>query len=460
MCKKRNTQQFSRGADMKKNISISVAILLVAGVISAMPFVSGLLMEKTLRRVVDALNARHAATGSGYSVTIIDYERGYGTSDIIWKLNLGALKSVCSIEEIILKDHAEHGFTGVVSTTRLNSNPWYAYFVAENLLGRDPVHITTRYGLLGSVENTFALDTFMIPADNDTIDVKAGSIVTTTDRTLATFISVGNWGGLSGGDRLSIGPMSMDSNLTRISTFIWDGAVNFSLAGMHARLQKKHFQIESLAGSYTIDSSGDHKIVSTKTRFAVDGMRSDKINVKNASVQVAVNGMDAGGYTSLMRLCAANLFDTLSEKKAAPDRGGNVANTSMNKKMAASNLRALAACEDLLKKGLEIRISDLHIELDEGKIEGGVALRLLQDMSFMQFAPVINQPCILLDIFHLESALTFPAALAVGNPKLTRPLYPGMQTGLFVQKGDHLSHQAKTVDGKLMLNGNEVFLAR
>lgn len=76
----------------------------------------------------------------------------------------------------------------------------------------------------------------------------------------------------------------------------------------------------------------------------------------------------------------------------------------------------------------------------------------------MQFTPIISQPEQLFDIFYLKSNLSLPVALVGENPKLLTPVYPGMQTGLFVKKGDHLVHQAETVKGKLMLNNEAVLL--
>ena len=442
---------------MKK--AIAVASILVIGIIAAIPFASGLIMEKTVRQAVEAMNAMNASSGADYSLKIIHYDRGYRTSDIIWKINLGSLRAICPIEEIIFRDHAEHGITGVVSTTSLNNNPWYAYFVADNLLGRDPVRITTHFGFGGGIESTLDLDAFMIPVGDDTIDVKAGRIVTQTDRALKTFISSGTWAGLSAGDNLSIGALSLDSNLTRFSTFIWDGTASFALEDLQARMAIDHLHIESVEGGYSIGNTDNRTMVSAEARLSIDGLRSNKRNVDSASVHIDMNGLEADGYASFLRLYTQNMTQLLGNLQP-PDEGPLVTQAAMSNKGPAPNLRFLAACENLLKAGLELNISNLHVELDDGIIEGGAALRLLQDVSLMQFPLFINQPGLLLDMLNLESLFKLPSQWVDANPRLTIPLYPGMQTGLFVQQGDDLIHQAKTVDGRLMLNGKEVFLAK
>jgi len=42
---------------------------------------------------------------------------------------------------------------------------------------------------------------------------------------------------------------------------------------------------------------------------------------------------------------------------------------------------------------------------------------------------------------------------------MVTPLYPGMQTGLFVKDGGNLVHAAETIDGKLIVNDQEVILS-
>jgi hypothetical protein len=123
-----------------------------------------------------------------------------------------------------------------------------------------------------------------------------------------------------------------------------------------------------------------------------------------------------------------------------------------------AGMQMMGVYEKLLKKDLEIRISDLHLEHATGKIDGDVTLRLLQDMTLAQFAPALYQPHLLLDVLYLESDVSLPAQLVGENPNLLSPLFPGMQTGIFIKDGDKLSHKAQTKDGMLILNGEELNL--
>jgi hypothetical protein len=123
-------------------------------------------------------------------------------------------------------------------------------------------------------------------------------------------------------------------------------------------------------------------------------------------------------------------------------------------------MQAIAAFEKLLQAGFEMEISDVNIKLPEGDFHGAIKIGLLRDMTLMQFAPVVGQPQLILDILYLKSDVALPAQFAENTPRLTSPLFSGMQGGLFVQDGSYLRHQAETSDGKLFLNGNEVDLTR
>lgn len=441
---------------MKKAI-VAMVVLVFAGV-ACIPFASGLIMEKTVRQAFTDLNDMYADTGTGYRLEVIDYNRGYLTSDIEWKVDLGALKAIYPIEEVIFKDTAKHGFAGVVSTTNLRKNPWYATFVAEKLQGRDPVHITTRYGLSGSIESMIALDPFSIVVDNETIDVQAANLVTKTDGALKHFTSSGDWGGLSAGETLSIGKLSLESALTRFSTFIWNGDFSFAMRDVDLREKGNSFEMKEMKGSYLLGLNEDRSKMNGQALFSIDGMKTDQQTVDSASVRLATNGLDVEGYETFMQMYTQNMGQVLGSM-AAMDGNGEAVGEAMKKQMAAVGLQMIAAYEKLLKQGLEFRVSDLNVKLDDKEIKGDMTLRLLKDMTFMQFAPIVSQPELLFDIFYLKSNLSMPAHLVGENPKLVTPLFPGMQTGLFVRNGDDLVHQAETIDGKLMVNDREVMLS-
>ena len=439
-----------------KKIIVPVVLLIIAAVFS-IPFVGGLLMQRSVRSTFENFNRFYADNGINYTFEIVNYDRHYLTSDIEWKIDLGAFKSLYHIEEIVFKDHAKHGFNGVVSTTSLEENPWYADFVAKKLNGRDPIHISTQYGLLGNVEFTFKLDPFVLPTEGEKIDVKEGRMVVAADRKLENFTTSGDWQGLKAGEKIVFGKTSMASKLKRFSPYIWDGDIHFEVAHVNVKDQNGSFELKGLKGKYLLKVNDDQTTTGWDTQLSIGGINTPRMLVDNSSIHFAVNGINIEGYEAFMKLYIQNISHVLGNVSAL-DKNPKATEEVLKRQMATMGFQLMGAYEKLLKKGLEIKVSDLNVKLAAGEINGGMTLRLLKDMTFMQFTPIISQPEQLFDIFYLKSNLSLPVALVGENPKLLTPVYPGMQTGLFVKKGDHLVHQAETVKGKLMLNNEAVLL--
>ena len=442
---------------MRKTIATVMVILVI--VMASIPLVSGMLMERTVRNAFQDINAIYADIGTGYSLEIINYNRRYLTSDIVWKMDLGALKTLYHIDEVVFKDHAKHGFDGVVSTTSLEKNPWFATFVDETLQGRNPVHITTKYGFLGDIETTVALDAFSFDVDEEKIDVKPGKTVLVTDHKLKHFNTSGNWQGLTMGETLSIGKASMASKLEMLSTYTWDGDISFAIQNLNVQEKEKQFEIKGLTGKYFLNANDDRSALSGEVRVSIDALKSKNVTVDDASVRFTAKGLNASGYEEFMKMYTQTVsafLDTMASFEMDSEKSEEI----INQQMASIGFQMVAAYEKLLKQGLEFQISDLHVNLPDGDITGDITMRLLKDMTFMQFVPLVAQPELLLDIFYLKSYFSIPVSIAGGNPKMLAPTYPGMQTGLFVKRGANLVHRAETIDGRLVVNNEEVVLRR
>ena len=439
-----------------KKIIVPVVLLIIVAVIS-IPFVSGLIMERSIRSTFENINRFYADNGINYTFEIVNYDRHYLSSDIDWKIDLGVFKSLYHIEEIVFEDHAKHGFNGVVSTTSLKKNPWYADFVAKKLHGRDPIHISTQYGLLGNVESTVKLDPFVLLTEGEKIDVKEGRMKVAADRKFEDFTTSGNWQGLMAGEKIVFGKTSMASKLKRFSPYIWDGDIDFEVARVNVQDRNEPFELKGLKGKYLLKVSNDRTTTGWDTQLSIGGINTPKMSVDNSSIHFAINGINIEGYEAFMELYLQNISHML-DNVSTLDKNPKATEEVLKRQMTTMGFQLMGAYEKLLKKGLEIKISDLNVKLADGEINGGLELRLLKDMTFMQFAPIMSQPEQLLDIFYLKSNLSLPVNLVGENPKLLTPVYPGMQTGLFVIKGANLVHQAETVGGKFVLNSKAVLL--
>ena len=196
-------------------------------------------------------------------------------------------------------------------------------------------------------------------------------------------------------------------------------------------------------------------MLSTGGEIKIDNLVADNESIKDTFVRLDVNNIDAQGYEEFMKLYTQTVHAVLDDINAAEENPEKMKKV-MEGQMAATGIQMMTAYEKFLRKGLEIKISDFHAQLPAGKVTGNIELILNQDVTFLQLAPIALQPKLALAIFSLQSDFRFPADLATDKTKLISPLFPGMQTGLFVEEGKHMVHRAETQNGKLLLNGTEV----
>ncbi|MBC2703672.1 DUF945 family protein [Desulfobacula sp.] len=440
---------------MKKIIITVVLIIIFAG--AGTPIFSGLMMERIVKRSFGDINQMHADTGSDVSVEISQYDRGFTSSQIEWKIRLGTLKAFYGVEEIVFVDRADHRFTNVVSKTSLEKNKWFTDFVNDKLDGKNPLDIKTEYKLSGNIESTLTLDAFSFKDGNDVIEIKPGLMFVSLGKGVNNILSEMTWAGCLIPGKIRMENLSFNSKMEKISTYIWDGKLSFAVEDIKADDGKEGFGFSNLKCDHTLDYNKEEHSLSIRMGYGIDSITSGKNTINDAFVRIGLNRMDAGGYEDFMAVYSQGINDIMEEIAASQQHPDKI-KKAVEKQMADSGLQMVGVYEKLLKKGFEIQISDLRAQLPQGKIKGDVTLSLKKDMTMLQFIPIMMQPAAALDIFLLKSDVSLPYKLVGDNQMLLVPVYPGMQTGLFIKDGDNLIHKAETKDGKLLLNGKEVLL--
>lgn len=439
---------------MKKIIIGIVFLIVIAGV--GAPFFNGLVMENIIRESSSNLNTMYSDTGSGVSVEILNYDRNYASTEIEWKINLGNLKEVYGVDEIIFIDRATHGFTGIVSETSLEKNIWFRDFVNDKLDGKNPLAITTEYSLSGQINSTIALEAFSLPVEDEVVEIKAGKALFACEEDFKKFSSEVSWAGLSVAEKMQVDGISITSDFKKLSTYLWDGAFFLgiekgNIAGAEA------FDLTNLKIDYSLDVDEDENRLSVVTSIGFDNMSAGLEKIDNAFVRIGSVNMDIQGFEEFVKLYT-EMANTVLRDVASVENDSEQARTVIQEKLIQTRFQFIAAYEKLLKRGLEFQISDLYAQLPMGEVKGDLVLSLNKDMTLAQFIPLMQQPKLVLDILSLQSNFTLPVELAGGNPMLLTPIFPGMTTGLFVQDNGNLTHQAETIEGKLFLNGQEVRL--
>lgn len=437
---------------MKKKLIIAVWLVLV--LVAVIPFFSGIIMERIVKKSVEDFNLLYGGTPIGYSCEIVSYDRGYFATDLVMKLDMGILKDVYDIEPVIFKEHARHGYLGVASTTSLDENDWYDSFVKDRVQGQDPIHIKTYYSLFGDIETTIILDEFSTSIKDEDLHFKRGEFVIECDRTLQSFKVSTDWQGLNIGEKVSLGKVSGISDMEMVSNFIWDGNSDIDVKSLKVTDKNANFEISDLKMESSRDVDRDNNTMASDVHITINSIQSKSKKIDGASVSLRSKGVKLDVFEEFMNLYL-ELVSQMMSNVNVNDAGKENAE-ELRRQMTQMGLKMIGVYEKLLKEGLEIQVSDLQFKLPEGEVKGGLTLRLLKDMTFAQFMPVINEPQILLDIFYLESSISLPVELVGENQRMLEPVFPEMQTGLFIKEGDYLVSRMETKDGNLYLNGNVV----
>jgi uncharacterized protein YdgA (DUF945 family) len=436
---------------MKKLIVIIVLIIVIA---AGLPFLNGILMESYAKKAVENLNLMQANNPFGYSVEIVNYERGYSSTDLELKVNTGVLKDIYGIDSVIITEHAKHGYMGVSSTGSLMGNEWYSSLIKDRLQGRDPLHIETNYSIFGGITSDLTLDDFSAGMEDKNIHIKQAEIEIESDRSLQNYVISGTWQGMDIDQKFSVNEVSMKMDMEMITGSLWDGDMSVDIKNVDVIDKGTEAKISGLKMQTASDVDIDSNSLGFGVDYNIKSIRSKDKNIEDASVHLSVKGLKIDALEEFRK----TYFEMLSQvmPRIASRDHGRLNEDQMKKEMALISLKLAASYEKLLKEGLEIKVSNAHVKLPQGDVDGSVTMRLLKDMTFAQFLPGINKPEDLLDVLYLKTDIRLPVELVGKNPSLLQPPVPEMKTGIFIKDGDYLVNKMETEDGKLILNGDPV----
>ena len=275
---------------MKQALAILILILSICAI--SAPFINGLLMEKVVKQSLQDLGNIYANSGSDISIQVVDYQRGYATSEIEWKINLGSMKSLYKIDEIVFTDHARHGLTGIVSQTSLMKNDWYQNFVNNKLNGTDPLSITTAYRLSGDVSATILLDKFSLQENGQTVNVQPAKVVVEGDSGMKNIRIDSDFAGLTAPGKIDLKDLSLTARLEKISTYIWDGDISMRLGSSSAVDKKGTFEISNMLTDYKIAYDKTKKSLNIGIDYGADKLALGDQGIGRTQLHFGVNNLD------------------------------------------------------------------------------------------------------------------------------------------------------------------------
>lgn len=440
-----------------KKIAIG-AVLILAIAACCMPFVNGFAMEKGFKRYLGELNRLYADSGTKASATLVRYERGLFSTEIEWRINLGDLQAFYGIEDVILVENAQHGFTGVTSRSSLEKNGWYLNFVKEKLGGNEPLSLVTTYSIAGDILATLDIRQFAFAVEDVTVEVAPGSMQLRTDLQLDEFVLSGSWGGAGVQDVAAISNLGFNSEITKISSYIWKGDTELKVGAITVEDQLQKVVMNDLKAEYGIDYDPEQNTLNVEAVYGVAGITDGMEKIENASVTIGAKGVDGAAYEEAMRVyieLAGKLFNDISAAGDDPKELERV----LQAMLMNHGLQLVAVYEKFLKAGLELYVRDFEADLSAGEVRGGIDLKMVKDLTMAQLLPMMNDPEMIFEYLEYSSDFEMPSELATNSTKLLRPVLPGMSKGVFVEEGSKLVHHAEVRDMKLYLNGEQVNLS-
>jgi uncharacterized protein YdgA (DUF945 family) len=442
---------------MKKGI-FWVAFVIVLTVIG-MPVLNGMILEKRVRQSFEDMNPGTGPSGSGTRFEILSYDRRFFSSEIQWRIVSQALEKSWGIHDILFLDRVRHGFAGASTTTSLEKNPWVMDMVDKKLNGKNPLTLKTEINLLGRMESRLVLEAVSYRDTEGIIEIRPGRASLSMDWGKDRWVSKIDFEGLDLAGKIRLDGFSWQSDLGRVSGNIRAGRASFFLKEFRSSDPGKTTTLSNAVFDYELVYHPKEVSVSINTQGCLDAFQSGGEEIKNAAAGFHIRHMDAGGYEDLLaffRDGAAEIMNSGPSNRQDMD----AVRRAMEKQAADKGFEWVGICEKLLKKGLEIEVSDLKAQVPEGKIEADARIRLENDLPLSGILSFLMDPSNLLAYISMESYIILPKRRDPNGRMLLSPMFSGMPTGLFIMEKDLLLHRAETREGKLFLNHKEVIFNR
>ena len=440
---------------MKKLLIVLICLAMVCA--AGLPIANGIIMERTIKSAVAENNIKTAKAGTNLKIEILEYDRGIYSSRVKWRIeNPQGVSS--DMGQLVLETQGKHGLFSVNASTSLQENPGYVEWMTTHLNGKDPLSIQTCFSIAGTMDSTLKMNAFSIEDKGKKIDFHALNLNISMGKNLKTMDAKCEWEGLSQGNEVVMGPVTFTSDLSQLTDMIWVGQNTVSLMQLNINDGRSApLNLSGLTINFETRASEDKKTLTMTMDFHLDRIELGDKPLSDWTATLKVKQIDTAALEQAITLYSKMMTQAGQQFEKSGAYPGDFQRI-LKESMARNTPQLLLILKDLLKKDLGMEISGLDIDLPEGKITGNLDLNLKKDLDPSNIFVFAMQPDMLFSFFNLDAQLSLPYALGGGIPTLTRPLLPGMATGLFIVKADALSLDMHIRDEHLFLNGNPVIL--
>ena len=441
---------------MKKLLIVLIYLVVVCG--AGLPIVNGIIMERTIKSAVVKNNTNAATAGTNLKIEILKYDRGLFSSRVTWRIENPQGVPGGDMGQLVLETQGRHGLFSVNAHTNLQENPWYLEWMNTHLDGKDPLSIQTRFSIAGTMDSTLQTNAFSIEDKGKKIDFHALNLNISMEKNFKTMDATCKWEGLSQGNEVILGPVTFTSDLYQLTDMLWAGKNTVSLTQLKINDGKSDpLDLSGLAINFDTRASEDKKSMTMTMDFHLDRIEMGGKPLSDWTATLKLKQIDTAAFEQGIILYSKMMTQAGQQLERTGSDPGDFQKI-LKASMARNTPQLMLILKDLLKKDLGMEITNLDIDLPEGKIIGNLDLNLKKDLDPSNIFVFAMQPDMLFSFFNLDAQLGIPYALGGGIPTLTRPLFPGMATGLFVVKDDTLSLDMHIRDEQLFLNGNQVIL--
>lgn len=419
-----------------KKIIIVVGIL-VAFLLAGMPFITGLVTEKTLKNAVVTINQRQEQNGLS---EITEIDRGYLNSKYKFRWTPPVLPA--EIEDVIGSNieytcDAKHGMTSVNYQCQLGTLEAYTEFVNSYLSGKDPLSINGKVSIFGNVSQTITLDEFTVVEEGETLLVRAGELIIDTDVEFQHYDVEGEFGGLlikAPESNVNIGNVTIGGDIRAEEDGLHTGVLKLGLAKVESdEVNMKGMSINASSQASLENIDFDY-LISVDQLNIVEAL--EEIELDNLKVHFIGNGLD--------RQAVAEMNKQFSE---LANQGSEIEPQQM--------AVLLPLMESLLKKDLSLWF-DMEADYQKQPFKTDLTMTLLEKITLAELSVVAYDPESLLDKMQASMNVVMPNTIIDKAPLLQQklpssPLYKpvsgGYQSSIVLQKdniklnGESLSFQ-------------------
>lgn len=433
---------------MKKLI---VFVVLLALVLLGLPYLTGRVAESVSMQMADEISKTPLETGR---LELRDYQRGFFSTDTKVEWHVPFAQQALFDKKVIFDCHGSHGLLKYAFECQAENLSAYSEFVATKLGGVDPVKLSGSVSIFGNASQRIELSPFSFEDKGATIDVQAGELQVSADKSLSNFDMTGEFAGMTvtgeeGGMNIEPMALSGDFGLNQHELLIGDFVLTMQGLAVDSQDDGLLLMEELKVSTETLENGDDLEmsyVVEMDSLALHDPADPEPLELTDMQMDFNLQGLNMvefAQFSNYMREVAA------AAQESAGDESDDESDANAQANQNAQMLSLLPELEDLLTKGLAMDMS-LDAGHDGDTTTGKLELTLLQDLALGDFVLLTVQPEAFFRKIDLALFNRIPAAMFEAYEENEQAI---SSTGLYRKQGDYYEIDVRVSEAGIMLNG-------